>query len=302
MSSAPLVILSIKNRYSQLNPALRQIADFIISSYDRVVDMGIEDLAIASQVSSASVTRFVKTFGFKNFKNFQLELAKSINAGGEPSVPATSENMITFEYGGASKKDSAEQICRKVFVSNLQMLSDTLQTLNFTMVDAVSNLILGARNVIFLGVGRSHVTAESGRIRFYRLGINCFCYSDAHEQIVAASLADERDVVIGISNYGRSVSVVSNIELARRRGAKTIGITSAEGSPLAKAAEHVFLTAYNCDNMEFRNQNNTYEPACENITQIALLDCIYMNVALKLDQKCIDDFYLTVKELERERI
>lgn len=302
MDSAPLLILSIKNRYAQLNPALRQIADYLIANYDKVVDLGIGEIAAESGVSSSSVTRFIKTLGFKSFKSFQLELAKSLNTAAAPAAQGAGENRITFEYGGASARDTVEEICRKVFTSNLQMLSDTMQTLNYALIDHVSSLIMQARNVIFLGVGRSHVTAESGRIRLYRLGINCFCYADAHEQVVAASLAEERDVFIGISNYGRSASVVGNMALARRRGAATVGITSAEGSPLCQAAEHIFLTAYNCDNMEYRRQNGSYEPACENITQIALLDCIYMNVALKLDKRCMDNFYLTVKELEKERI
>lgn len=56
----------------------------------------------------------------------------------------------------------------------------------------------------FLGVGRSYITAENGKGRFYRMGINCFCYRDSHEQIVTAAMCSADDVVIGVSNYGRS--------------------------------------------------------------------------------------------------
>lgn len=301
MDSTPLIILNIKNKYEQLNPAMKQIADYLFASGDRAIYMGISELAEESGVSIASVTRFVKAIGYRNFKSFQLELAKCLSDA-DDSITAYTNNTIAFEYGGASPKDSTEEICRKVFTSNLQMLTDTMKTLDYELVDRVSSLMLNARNILLFGVGRSQVTAQSGRIRLYRLGINAFCYSDAHEQIVAATMTDERDVVIGISNYGRSASVVNSMRLARERGAATIGITSAQGSPLTQAVEHSFLTAYNCANMEYRNHNHAYEPACENITQIALLDCIYMNIALKLDKTCIDKFYATAKELEKERI
>lgn len=302
MAPTPRVVLCIKNKYEQLNPAMKQVADYIISCSDKVVFMGISELAAASGVSIASVTRFVKVIGYKNFKSFQLELAGSLNENqGEYQEPAVS-STITFEYGGASERDNAEEICRKVFNSNQQMLTDTIKTLDFSMIEAVSEHIIKARNVIFFGCGRSHITAESGRTRLYRLGITTLCYNDVHEQIVAATMSDHRDVVIGISNYGRTASVVNCMKLARERGAVTVGLTSAEGSPLAQAVEYLFLTAYNYANLEYRSRNRSYEPACENITQIVLLDCIYMNVALRMDKRCIDQFYETVKELEKERI
>jgi DNA-binding MurR/RpiR family transcriptional regulator len=211
-------------------------------------------------------------------------------------------NRIVFEYGGMGPCDSAEEIGKKVFQSNIQMLSDTMRTMDYKKVEHVTNLIINARNVVFLGVGRSWISAESGRIRFNRLGINSFSYSDTNEIIVAATTCTEKDVFFGISNFGRAAAVVNNIYEAKLRGAATVGITSADGSPLTQAVDTCFLTAYNSANMEYRMHKQDFEPSCESIAQMALLDCIYMNVALKQDKSCFDMFFNTVKVLSKERL
>jgi DNA-binding MurR/RpiR family transcriptional regulator len=54
--------------------------------------------------------------------------------------------------------------------------------------------------------------------------------------------------------------------------------------------------------MEYRTRNQEFEPSSENIAQMVMLDCIYMNVALKQDKSCFDMFYNTVKELSKERL
>ncbi|MDR0877768.1 MAG: MurR/RpiR family transcriptional regulator, partial [Treponema sp.] len=287
----PLILLRIKNQYSEFNPAMKQIADYLFTLGDKVSYMGISQLAEECKVSVASITRFVRLLKFNSFKEFQFELVKSVKPAEETGRSERTDNTISFEYGGTSPQDSAEEIGKKVFQSNIQMLSDTMRTMDYKKIETVTERIIQARNVVFLGVGRSYLTAENGRIRFNRLGINTFSYSDTQEQIVAATTCTDRDIFFGISNFGRSAAVVKNIERARQRGAATIGITSADGSPLTGVVDTCFLTAFNNANMEFHTPRQAFEPSCENIAQMVLLDCIYMHVALKLDKSCFDVFY-----------
>jgi DNA-binding MurR/RpiR family transcriptional regulator len=298
----PLVMLQIKNHYSEFNPAMKHIADFLLESGPKVPYMGISQMAAASGVSVASITRFVHLLKYNSFKVFQMEFARAALSTEEERGDMRDGNTVVFEYSGVTPRDSTDEVCKKVFQSNMQMLSDTMRTMDYEKVDRVTKLILKARNLVFLGVGRSYITAESGRIRFYRLGINSFCYSDTQEIIVSATTCTAEDVFIGISNFGRSSAVVNNLLHAKARGAATVGITCAEGSPLTQAADTCFLTAFNHTNMEYHTHKQVFEPACENIAQMALLDCIYMNVALKQDKSCFDMFFETVRVLSKERL
>jgi DNA-binding MurR/RpiR family transcriptional regulator len=295
-----LIMLQIKNQYSEFNPAMRQIADYLFDSSDKALHMGISELASECQVSVASITRFVHHLNFKNFKAFQLGLAKSktVEGSSEETIPVN--NRITFEYGGTSPNDSVEDVGKKVFQSNIQMLSDTMRIIDYKKVEYVANLVAKAQNVVFFGAGLSYITAENGQRRFNRLGINSFAYSGNPEMIVAATTCTGKDVFFGISNFGRSATVVKNIQRAKSRGAVVIGITSADGSPLMRAVDICFLTAFNHANMEYRTHNQEFEPSSENIAQMVLLDCIYMNVALKPGKSYFDVFYNTARELSKE--
>jgi RpiR family transcriptional regulator, carbohydrate utilization regulator len=284
----PKILIDIRSKYPEMNPAMKRVADFMIENYDKFVYMGLSEIAQKSKVSDASVTRFIRKIGFKNFKSFQVEIAKSLlNGEVEKSV-----------YGGAVAGDSVRTICEKIFTSNIQILKDTLNILDYSLIEKVSDLILKARHVTFFSQGRSSVTSASGRLRFYRLGIQCTSYSDPHEQAVASCMVEPGDVVIGISNYGRSSSVIRNITRARANGAKTVGITSVQNSPLAKCVDYVIYSAINTGDQ----QQNVYEPSCENLAQIAIIDCIYMTILLKKPEEAMEGFYRTSKALNEERV
>ena len=53
------------------------------------------------------------------------------------------------------------------------------------------------------------------------------------------ALVTEKDVVVAISTSGNSPSVVEAIEMAKAKGAKTIGLTGGNGGKLAKVADLV---------------------------------------------------------------
>lgn len=107
----PLIILNIKNKYSEFNPAMKHVADFLIGSYESVVYMKLRDIASQSNVSDASITRFIQAIGFRNFKSFQVELAKSLCSvvSGPDSKPGS--NRPKFEYTVSANSNSTADIC-----------------------------------------------------------------------------------------------------------------------------------------------------------------------------------------------
>ena len=291
----PGIIIEIKNRYSSMNPAMQQISDYLIAHYDEAAYIGIHELAKRSGVSAASVTGYVKELDYKNYKAFQLAMAVSI---GQKNVKIQEEKE-PFIYGDITEEDNVNDLCQKVFRTSVQMLTDTLSIIDTQSIEKIGKHILKAKRLIFLGVGRSYLTAESGKSRFYRMGINSFCYRDSHEQIVGASMCEKNDVVIAASNYGRSRSVIEATEIAGKRGAITVGITSAKNSPLSKIVQYPLFSASGNEN-SFDN-STPFEPSSESITQIILLDCLYMYIALQKKESVLKRYYATTKELDVER-
>jgi len=284
----PKLLIEIRSKYPEMNPAMKQISNFMLENYDRSVYMSLSEIAQQSKVSDASVTRFIRKLGFKNFKSFQVELAKSL----------LSDEEKKSVYGGVVAGDNVHTICEKVFHSNMQILQDTFNILDYKLIDKISELILKARKVLFWGEGRSFITAKSGQLRLYRLGIICTSSSDPHEQAVESCMVGPNDIVFGISNYGRSDSVIRNITRARGNGAKTVGITSVQNSPLTKCVDFILYSAINSNDQ----QQEIFEPSCENLAQIAILDCIYIATLLKKPEKAMACLYRTSNALNQERI
>jgi len=55
------------------------------------------------------------------------------------------------------------------------------------------------------------------------------------------ALVNEKDIVIGISTSGDSLNVIEAIEMAKMKGAKTVGLTGGNGGKLAEVADLVLV-------------------------------------------------------------
>lgn len=69
---------------------------------------------------------------------------------------------------------------------------------------------------------------------------NDYGYETVFSRQVEA-LVNEKDVVVGISTSGDSPNVVEAIKTAKRKGAKTIGLTGGDGGKLAEVADLVLI-------------------------------------------------------------
>ncbi len=90
--------------------------------------------------------------------------------------------------------------------------------------------------------------------------------------------------------------VVNNLQRAKEHGAATIAITSYEDVPLGAYADIVLMTVNN-DNVKFG-----IEPSCATVTQMILLDCIYIMIYL-LDKEKSDSYVeVTLEAINQEKI
>lgn len=292
-----LEIIKIRNQYPQMNTAMKRIADYIIGDPHEAVKKSSHELAELSGVSDASVTRFVRYMGYENFKAFQLSLTTSLSQGDaiEHREPITNR----FQYSGEIARNNNETVCRTIFQRSIQMLEDTWKNLDITTIEKTVDMIRTSRRIFLLSVGRSKVTTEALFSRLYRLGYNVQAYSDPHEQIIVTSMAEKEDFVIAVSNFGKTKSVVEGVIRARKRGARTLGITSVVQSPLAREAEYTIFSAYD---YEAGEMGKYYEPSCENVSQVTIADCIYMLLAMQEEDRILHVYEAISGELESEHI
>lgn len=233
------VIDRIYRQVPYLNPALRRIAEFILAQPDACKTMTIKQLALACDVAESTVTRFVKEIELRSYQELKIAIAEALSAGDPAEGSAETEKYF---YEGISRTDTSHTIIEKVMHRNLQTLADTRQRLNSSEVERAVKAIETAGVIVFCCMGSSSIAAEEGVMRFTRAGKKCLLFRDQSIQMMTAAILESDDVIIGISNSGRSAPVVNALKLAQSRGATTIGVTSFEDSTLAGVADVSLFT------------------------------------------------------------
>lgn len=293
--------LLIKLNYIQMNPAMKHIADVLLSQRTESSRLTIGELASRSGVSNATVTRFVQMLGFENYKTFSHSLQQFLQEKQtHPGLTSPSSHAMLYA-GGFPNKQDPESVCRYVIGSEIEMLNDTLSLMDFSLIKKVAELINSARQVIFLGEGRSHLAAESACSRFSRIGILCSSPTGFHNTIPAICMAESNDLVIGISNMGHSPSVAEGLTMAREQHIPTVAITSVKGSPVDLAADHTILTGFNYCSFSKPSQATCYEPGSENLPQYSVIDCLYLMCVMRKDQDCLDRYYRSATLINEKR-
>ncbi len=282
----PAILLNIRSKAQQLNAAQKTLGDYICDHFSSIEGMQINILAERSGVSTPTVSRFVKYLGYENYRAFQVEVAKS---------EVKNKHISLKGYSAIKETDGTDSICHKIFEANIQTLRDTLAIIDYELLEQAADLIVKAKQLVIFAQGRSAVTANSIRLRLFRLGITCTFYADTHEAAIASSLMKKGDIVMAVSTFGRSKSVLSSMRRAAQNGAKVIGVTSYDNTPLEKIC-HITLKTVDNEPVDFG-----LEPSCSTVTQMVMLDCLYILITKRLSTNGERSFKTTCEAIQEER-
>ncbi len=293
--------LAIKANYIQMNPAMKRIADVLLESPPKRGGYTIGMLAEKSRVSNATVTRFVRTLGFENYKTFLRAIQESFEDEQNGEKGLLSGQTVLYAGGFPNSRD-AESVCRYVIGSEVEMLNDTLSLLDFDLMEKVAETILEARQVLFMGEGHSFLAAQSACLRFRMLGVLCNCFGDFQNMVSGVGMARPGDLVVGISNMGYSSPVTECLRHAGERGIQTVAITGVKGSPVNQAADISIMTGFNYGGFSNQSQSTCYEPGSENMPQYSVIDSLYLMCVMRKDESFLGRYYDTLALVDEKRL
>ncbi len=251
----------IKAKMSQLTETEKKIGNFVLQNFDTVLQCNVSDLATHSGVSDASVVRFCRSIGYRGFQDFKMNLARDILPPDHQLNPILGRN------------DTTEEICRKIFLSEENVLNRTLLSLNMKDVHTLAERISAARKVVFFGTGGSQTVCNDAHHKFLKVGVETIAETDIDMQLMESSLMSDQDVGICISFSGSNTNVQECIKNAKNAGAFTAGIISQGKSPLSKLVDIAMFSAY--EETIFQS-----ESVSTRIAQLAILDCLVSAVAI----------------------
>lgn len=252
----------------------RKIANYFKENLDKVLHCNLLELAELIDVSDASVVRFCKSLGYKGFQQFKICAAME-------TVPSVRQYNPVLQ-----KEDDPEQICQKIFATEINALQRTIQTLDMEKMKQVAQLVSKAHRIVFAGTGGSSVVAKDAYHKFLKIGIRVCAVEDKDVQLMEASLLEAGDVLFGVSHSGNNLHVLRAAELARAAGATIVSLTSHCKNRLSEIAD--FAIKVNSEETIFRS-----ESASTRLAQLAVMDCLIAIIAFQDYDSAFQAIYKT---------
>jgi len=243
----------------QMRRSERKVADYILANCKEVIHMRIVDLAQEAHVSEPTVVRFCRAVGCDGFQNFKVVLAQHI---------AHSPDYEEFSFGD---EDSARQYTFKVFDSTMETLKKVRDNIDVSAIEQAVALLSEARRVEFYGFGASAAVATDAQHNLFRLQISASVYSDPHVQAMSAMSLQKNDVVVAISQSGRTRALLDAIKLAQQNGAPVIALAPS-GSPVASLADLAIA-------IDVDKDDGDYTPLPSRLAHMAVLDILAVGIS-----------------------
>jgi RpiR family carbohydrate utilization transcriptional regulator len=258
----------IKASLPSLAPAEQRVGKLVLQDPRAFANLPVTQLADRAHVSKPTVVRFCRSVGYDGLSDFKLKLAGSVSEG------------VPFIHRSVDADDKTADVAVKVIDNTVAaFLKYRNDASSFVLDQAVQALALThstGKRIEFYGVGNSGIVAQDAQHKFFRLGMNTIAYSDGHMQVMSASMLGQGDCVVVISNSGRTRDLMDACDIARKRGATTIVITSS-GSPLASAGQ-IHLTA------DHPESYDRYSPMVSRLLHLLIIDILATTVALRIGE------------------
>ncbi|OLT06100.1 RpiR family transcriptional regulator [Pseudonocardia sp. CNS-004] len=255
------VLELITGRQDRMRPSERKVAAAVLADPGAVVHLSMAGLADAAGVSEPTVMRFCTGLGFSGFQAFRLGLAQSLAVG----IPVT--------HSAIEPDDPVEAMAGKIFDHTLSSLDRTRRSLDTAAVAAAVETLVAATSVHFVGLGASGIIAQDALQHAVLFGVPCTAPVDLHQQYMAAAMCGPGEVVVAISNTGRTTSVLEVTERAKRAGAAVIAVTGGPG-PLADLADVAIV-------LRTFEDTDIYTPTVSRLAGLVLVDVLATAVAVR---------------------
>ncbi|WP_281165509.1 MurR/RpiR family transcriptional regulator [Liquorilactobacillus sicerae] len=248
----------IKQIYPQLGGSSQKIAAYLLKE-ELPASITLAEIAQSCQVSLATVSRFARSLGFKNFSQLKWALLHQLTqneTANEQVMPA----------------DSSLKVAGKVLAANVTTLKETFALLNEADLTKAVKLICSAQRLAFFGLGGSNIVAEDAYHKFLRVPLTVLYSSEYHLALLQASRLTSKDCAILISHTGNNQDILLLAKVLHQNQVPAIVITSDPESPLVHLGTICFYSI--SGNLHFQSQ-----AFISMTSQLALTDCLYLLTA-----------------------
>jgi DNA-binding MurR/RpiR family transcriptional regulator len=223
----------IRARFDEFSRSQKDVAQYIVDHLDEVAFQTAEELARRANTSSSTVVRFSQTLGFEGFPELQSsareEFRRRVAVGltvpdaATSAAPLFSLDQSDFETAVAADHVNVEETARRITRRDIECT-----------IDAIAQ----SRRLLIAGTDQMAFFASYLRHLLMLLDLQAdLVASPSQESLGRLGRIDDQTLVVGLSAGRPHPLVVRAMKLARHRKARTVAITDATLSDVAKLAQ-----------------------------------------------------------------
>lgn len=227
------ILTVLKTQTPTFSKGQRRIAAYITESYDKAAFMTASRLGKAVGVSESTVVRFAVDLGYDGYPSMQKAMQEMVL------------NRLTSvqRMGVANDRLGKQDVLATVLQADADKLRQTNDSISREAFYAAVDAILNARRVYLLGVRSTGILVNFLGYYLNYMFDNIHVITSSSESEMFERLLDinAEDVVVAFSFPRYSASTINGVRYCRDIGAKIIGITNSNLSPLGQISDHVLV-------------------------------------------------------------
>lgn len=209
---------------SKLTETDRAILAFISQHPQEAQSMSAKQLAEATFTSPAAIVRFCKRAGFESLPALKLELARRNEAG--------SDFVGDFDFPRLDQAGDAQAI-HSIASIERSSIRETEKILSDMDLSPIIDAMEAATGFALYGMGYSQNATKTFYTNMTRLGHAVMRDFDSSRMASWAGTCAPTDMAFLVSYSGETESSVFHAEILKKRGVKTVSITTSDPNTLA---------------------------------------------------------------------
>ena len=277
------IVLRIKEEYRKLTKSEKKVADYFIENYKDAINESTQSIAVATDTSPATVIRFVKTLKFDGLQQLKLAIAADMDS----QKPDITDEII-------HQKDGLSEIVEKNKRNLINSIERLYALMDLELIEKSVDAIDSAKKVYLFGVGASGIVCYDINYKLSRIGKNVVFNNDIHLQLVNLNFITKEDACVCVSYSGNTKETVLVAEIAKKAGAKTVGICCYGRNELSKICDITLRVPH--DERELR-----LGAISSRNTTLTLLDTIYLAITHRHYPDVLNDIESTRNLIKKLR-
>jgi DNA-binding MurR/RpiR family transcriptional regulator len=207
--------------------SLQKLAKYILEDGASPYFMNARQLALAAEVSPATVVRFARRLGYDGFQSLKADL----------------HDKARLQLGASQRVDQTVKALNKrhllkdIFSQDVKLIEATLQLIDEKDFAKAVEKMQRARTLYILGEKSSFAPAYFLYFRLSRLGVNCKLVHFGGPAVFSQlSPLRKGDVLLAIGFRAIPYEVVAAVKRAMETKITTIAVTSPPASPISGMA------------------------------------------------------------------